>query len=186
MGKEIKFWIFIYIYIIVIFLTIPFAPFLIQFIRSVVGQKNYGYFVSGVIFLFLFLIFRFSKFGSLNLRGKFWLLFLTFSGILIVLFMEIPAERIHFLEYGFLGFLLVKVFESGDPNSNTKYILSIISGAILGLSDELFQGVLQVQNIFPHIRRYFEWKDVFMNAFGTFLGVVFYFYVWEKGKKKNE
>jgi hypothetical protein len=56
----------------------------------------------------------------------------------------------------------------------------------LGLSDELFQGVLQVQNIFPHIRRYFEWKDVFMNAFGTFLGVVFYFYVWEKGKKKNE
>jgi glycopeptide antibiotics resistance protein len=100
--------------------------------------------------------------------------------------MEIPAERIHFLEYGFLGFLLVKAFESENPNSNLKYILSLVSGAILGLSDELFQGVLQFQNIFPHIRRYFEWKDVFMNAFGTFLGVVFYFYVWEKGKKKNE
>jgi hypothetical protein len=181
--REIKFWIFIYIYILIIFLTIPFAPFLIQFIRNIVGEKNYGYFVSAVIFLFLFLIFRFSQFQSLTLRGKFWLLFLTFSGILIVLFMEIPAERIHFLEYGFLGFLLVKAFESGNPNSNTKYFLALISGAILGLSDELFQGVLQVQNIFPHIRRYFEWRDVFMNAFGVFLGVVFYFYVWKGGRK---
>jgi len=184
--EEIRLWLFIYIYIIIIFLTIPFAPFLIQFIRSIVGQKNYGYFISGIIFIFLFMIFRFSKFWSLNMRGKFWLLFLTFSGILIVLSMEIPAERIHFLEYGFLGFLFVKAFESGNPSSNAKYFFAIISGAILGLSDELFQGVLQVQNIFPHIRRYFEWKDVFMNAFGTFLGVVFYFYVWEKGRKKNE
>lgn len=176
--SERKLWFMIICYVFLIFLTIPLAPFVVDEIRKVFG-KSYSLFVSGVIIISLFYIFFIVRFFELNTRGKFWMLFLLFTGLSIVLLMEIPAERIHFIEYGFLGFILSKAFQ----RERMRYFLAFSGGAIVGFSDELIQGVLQVQNIFPHLRRYFEWKDVGMNFFGVFLGIIFSLYVMEKGRK---
>ncbi len=164
-----KLWGIIFLYTGVIYLTVPFAPYFVDLLRSIAG-KNYNYFMTILIILGLVIITKGTLKFITNPRGYFWLFYLLLSGIIITFSIDIPAERIHFLEYGLLGFLLTEAVELPSPY---KYIIAFIIGGIIGFTDELIQGVLQIQNILPLPRRYFEWKDIFMNSFGVFLGIVF-------------
>lgn len=172
MSKK-RLWGIIFLYTGVIYLTVPFAPYFVNLLRNAIGE-SYNYFVTFVIILGLLFIVKGALKLITNLKGYFWLFYLLLTGIIITLSMEIPAERVHFLEYGFLGFLLAEAVDLTPPR---KYILAFTIGGIIGFADELIQGVLQVQNILSLPRRYFEWKDIFMNAFGVFLGIVFSKYV---------
>ena len=168
------------IYVLVIYLTLPFAPYIVDGLRFVFGE-NFGYVISGVLFSALIMIIWWVRKFLVNARTRFWTFFLACTGGAIILLMEIPAERVHFLQYGILGFALTRLWEK--PRG---YFLGFIIGALLGLGDELIQGILQVQTLLPLPRRYFEWKDVGMNAFGAFLGVVFARYVFDEAKKHTE
>ncbi len=183
MGRR-KIWFFIAIYVLVIYATLPFAPYFVDALRFIFGE-NYGYILSGAIFFSLILIARKSFKLGLTSREKFWLFYLIFAGAIVTLSMDIPAERIHFLEYGILGFLLTRAIRK-DMEMNPKiYITAFVLGSIIGFLDEVIQKFLQVQSILPLPRRYFEWKDIAMNVFGIFLGLVFSRYVIDKTLERS-
>lgn len=166
------------LYVLVVYSTIPFAPYLVDFLKKVWG-KHYGTFVSSSIALIVVLIaLKFGRYLK-TFRTIFWTTFLSLSCIIVLLTIEIPAERIHFLEYGIMSYLLMRTLEG---KRQKKYILTFMTGLIIGILDELIQLFLQHQRIFNLPRRYFEWKDIGMNAFGVFLGCVFYRYVIEEGE----
>lgn len=171
----------VFLYIVVIYCTIPFAPYFVDFLRKIFKQ-HYSSFVSGFIISLIILIVVKSVRYLRNPKTAFWLLFLSFSGVFVLMTLEIPAERVHFMEYGFLAYLLILTV--GTENKQ-KYILTFILGSAVGFVDELIQLFFQYQKIFDLPRRYFEWKDIAMNVFGVFLGCVFYRYVIEEGGKKN-
>lgn len=176
--------IFVVLYVIVVYSTIPFAPYAVDFLRKIFKQY-YGVFVSTLIItLIAFIAVNSIKYLK-NPRTAFWLLFLSFSGVFILITLEIPAERIHFMQYGFLAYLLIV---ASKRESASKYIFAFVFGSIIGFVDELIQLFFQYQKFFALPRRYFEWKDIGMNVFGVFLGCVFYRYVIEEGNKflKNE
>jgi len=177
-----KLFFLILLYVFFIYSTLPFAPYIVDGLRFLFGE-NFGYVISGTIIFALSLIAFAMRNYLVSARTIFWLVFLSFTGVCITILMEIPAERIHFLEYGILGLSLTRLWDK--PKG---YFLAFIFGSLVGLVDELIQGVLQVQTILPLPKRYFEWKDVGMNIFGVFLGIVFERYVIDEAKnlRKNK
>ncbi len=72
------------------------------------------------------------------------------------------AERLHFLYYGLLGYLALRALAIDLPRRQAWYA-SVALAAAVGLGDELIQGVLS--------NRFFEWKDVLINALAGVLAV---------------
>jgi len=66
-----------------------------------------------------------------------------------------PAEKTHFLYYGFLAFLVHQAMQQ-HLDGVALYAGVVALVAILGLGDELIQYALP--------GRFFEWKDVGLNA----------------------
>lgn len=170
------------LYILIVYSTIPFAPYFVDFLKGIFGPY-YSAFVSvSIASIIVLIVIKSAKYFR-HPRTAFWLVFLSFSAVFVLLTMEIPAERVHFIEYGFLAYLLMRT----TRYRKTKvYLFSFGLGAIIGFVDELIQLFFQHQRIFALPRRYFEWKDIGMNIFGVFLGCVFYRYVVEEGRKLEE
>jgi hypothetical protein len=66
-----------------------------------------------------------------------------------------PAEKTHFLYYGFLGFLVHHAMRQ-HQQGGALYAGVVALVTIIGLGDELIQYALP--------GRFFEWKDVGLNA----------------------
>ena len=79
--------------------------------------------------------------------------------------LKIPAERIHILEYGLLGWLAGR--DLIKTNKKTKgSILACLMIGMVGILDEVFQAVL------PY--RYFDMRDIMFNSLGGSWGIVLY------------
>lgn len=94
--------------------------------------------------------------------------YLLFSGIVVcyvvVLFwLKIPEERIHLIQYGILACLVVRALRLDLPPL-AAYAGAFVLTSLLGLGDEGIQHVLS--------NRYFEWKDVYLNAVSGGLGLL--------------
>lgn len=79
---------------------------------------------------------------------------------------KIPVEKIHILEYGFLGWLATRDLVIGAKKVK-GVIFAFIFCAIIGALDEGFQAIL------PY--RYCEFRDFTLNCFGGILGIISYF-----------
>lgn len=80
--------------------------------------------------------------------------------------LEIPQERLHYLEYGLLSALIC--FGLQEHGSRSWWRAALMATAIssaLGLLDEKLQGWLWE-------RRYFDWRDVSLNARAAIVGVM--------------
>lgn len=86
--------------------------------------------------------------------------------------MKIPEEKIHFLEYGLLGFLVFRAFQL-DFTDKLAYLLAFCLTAAFGWGDE------GIQYLLPN--RYFEWKDVLLNIVGGALGLFWTFLIRREG-----
>lgn len=128
--------------------------------------------IIGVLaFIFFFKIMR------LGLRSV--LLFLLIAAIYgIGLFLlELPAERVHFLEYGFLAFLLYRAFRF-DHARMKSFWFSFLLCTLIGFGDE------GIQELLPN--RYYELRDVGLNAVSSLLGLfVTLLFRKDEGLKKN-
>jgi VanZ family protein len=73
------------------------------------------------------------------------------------------VERMHFVEYGLVGFLFYRAFKSaGDPSI---ILMPLLAGFIVGTLDELVQWFIPV--------RVGEAHDVFINLVSTACGLLF-------------
>jgi choline-sulfatase len=74
-----------------------------------------------------------------------------------------PSERLHLVEYGFMGVVLFRALRI-DFSDRFAYIASFVATVLIGLGDECIQWVLP--------QRFFELKDVQLNALSGGLGLL--------------
>lgn len=146
-----KTWSFIAAYIAVIYVTLPVMRQVLGFFYSLIGRAALGYSINVLIIgLMSYVLVLLSRKGS-----AFQTLLLLAVTVLMVFYVKRPEERIHFLEYGVLGFAVIK--------AGRGVFFALLFTALVGGVDELIQHFLP--------SRVGDWRDVFMNAAGGALGV---------------
>ncbi len=94
------------------------------------------------------------------------LLFLVPCAVIAIIIMTLepnPNKHIHIPQYTLMAWLLFAVL-SKDIKGKELYILIFILGSILGVVDELEQGV--------HPARFYGWSDMLVNSASTLIGVL--------------
>ena len=119
-------------------------------------------FISAVILLGYYLIF--------NVHLSDWVAFLGLSIILImlgimVMGLSIPEEKIHFLQFGFLAFLVRKAL-SFDYPVKVQYAGAVVITAVIGTLDEVLQFFLPT--------RFFDVKDIALNILAGIIAIAAY------------
>lgn len=145
-GKR---WIVVVIYTLIILATLP-------FVRNVwdwVGEWQ-GY----ILLIGLYL----GAAGFIYIRYK----NILFVGLIFLISLAIfkliplPIERIHFIEYGVLGWLVWRA--AGDKKWG--FAVALVYIIAISVLDEAIQGILP--------SRYYDLRDIWMNILGGSLGLV--------------
>jgi VanZ family protein len=148
-----------------IIISAAFMNQLVEYIQSYIGKKGVEAFLALLMILacLVFLIFVTQK-GIHTIRTPSIIVVLA-AGLILAWQVKFPAEKIHVLEYGFLGWLaakdLIKVNKKG-----TGIVLACLFCIFVGILDEAFQRVL------PY--RVYEVRDMAINALGGAWGVILY------------
>lgn len=154
-------WVIIALYVSVVYLTLPVMPSVFRFVSDGLGKELLSLVVNGLlvtaILLSLIFILKTGELGYYSLASV--SLVMLLSGA-VALTMELPAERIHFLEYGILGSL---VYKATMRQWKIPILSSFVLVSIIGIGDETIQWFLP--------NRYAEMKDVLLNCFGGLLGI---------------
>ena len=170
-DREKKNYLYLIAYVLLIYVSLPFAPDIWKAFYRAIGQKAYLapaasiVIIGGMIFLYLL----FYK------REKNWTTYLAFIAIAGAYFVGMkmypePPERFHFIEYAGVGYFLARLCSDGKKG----YLSAVPWVFIIGLGDEIIQYFLP--------NRFFEWRDVFGNLAGGVLGLLLIKFVIRKGK----
>jgi VanZ family protein len=87
--------------------------------------------------------------------------------------LSIPEERLHLLEYGFLGFLVHRALIL-DTGKRQAYLAAFIITSLIGWGDE------GIQYILPN--RYYQFKDVSLNSASAALGLAMTYVIYRDRK----
>ena len=166
-------WAHVALWILVIYVSIPVARPLTDFL---IKHLPFGNIVTTIAAVFFILVFWFivSRVSLRNLASFFSLAALTFAYAYMLVTIKIPAEKIHFLEYGVLSFLTFRALQK-TQRALPCYILSLILTSLVGWADE------GLQYLTPG--RYYDVRDVIFNAIGGVLGLIFVFILKSGGRK---
>ncbi len=157
------------LYSVVIFLTVPVARKIQEFVAKTTGKNTFIYFVLSVIGLgFLFLVFFLMVRLQIHSPSRYvWLLVLTgFYSYFILYQIKSPAEAIHFLEYGLLGFFLFRALKFKTKDISIFFTATLFS-MFIGTVDEIIQWITP--------RRFWSFHDVWLN---TLSGGLFLLGLW--------
>jgi len=163
-------WLLVFLCALAIFLVVPFARIIQNFVTVHWGRSLFGYFVLAVTFS-AFLILFYILFFRLKIRSfsnYIWLSLVTGLYIYFTLKLwQVPEEAVHFLEYGLLGFFLFRAL-SFRIKDKSIYFVAILIGSLIGIFDEILQWMVPF--------RYWDIRDVGLNALS---GVLFQFAIWK-------
>ena len=101
-------------------------------------------------------------------RGRWWPL-VALAGIapvygyLLHVYARFPAERLHLVEYGLMGYVLLRALRL-DLGRAWAYLASFVLAVLIGIGDECIQWALP--------QRFFEVKDIELNALSAALGLL--------------
>ena len=153
-------WILIIIYVIFIYVSLPFFPIFITTLRGFISKELLNL-ISLALTISFFLILSVWIYKKKYETKKFLLII---SPLLLLTYLSISldvwVERIHFVEYAFLGLLIsrtVKVIHL------RVFIYQGFLVTLIGSVDEIIQWFLP--------NRVGDMRDVFMNSVGGFSGV---------------
>ena len=168
-------WILIIFYVFFIYISLPFFPTFIDTLRLFVSKESLNFLSLALTILFFLMlsIWVYKK----NYKSQQF--FLVISPLLLLTFLslnlEVWVERMHFVEYAFLGLLIsraVKVINLQDI-IYTAFLVTLI-----GAVDETIQWFLP--------NRVGDIRDVFMNSIGGLSGLwLGQFLFWEQQIIKN-
>ena len=123
--------------------------------------------VNVVMYSILFSVAVFS-FQKKIFKSSSWILiaFVFLAYVVVFIWLKIPEEKIHLIEYGILAFLIFRaaVLDFGETRS---YAISFVLASLIGWGDE------GIQYLLPN--RYYEWHDVFINCISVMLGLFLLF-----------
>jgi hypothetical protein len=145
------------VYVAAIYLSLPFARPALDFLYSTVGGEALGVILNAVLFGAAALTLLASS--RLGARRSALIALPLLALAVPAYLLEKPEERVHFLEYGVLGFLLVRACARGGRGVAAALFLAVLAGTV----DEFIQLLLP--------DRVGDMRDVAMNAGGGALGV---------------
>lgn len=117
----------------------------------------------------------------MNFRNfvKYWLPVIAFAGFIFILSsmpQPMPSVELfphsdklfHILEYGVLGFLLIRALDASKKNRSSLglRVAAVILAFLYGMSDELHQYFVPGRNA--------ELLDLLSNGFGAYIGQIFF------------
>ncbi|NKB86887.1 MAG: hypothetical protein GKS06_01525 [Acidobacteria bacterium] len=98
--------------------------------------------------------------------GDRWILVGVMAGYAVgSAILEVPQERLHYVEYGLLAGLIYCAGRAQGLSTGTAGIAALVGTSGLGYVDEVLQGALWE-------RRYFDWNDVRLNVQAATLGTL--------------
>ena len=151
--------------IIFIFTSTLFANKAVEVIDKFTGGKGVEILlVLSVVTLFAALCIMRSR-PILHDKKAVILIFAVLSGIILAWQIENPAERVHIIEYGLLGWILSRDL-AADCIKTSCMIKALLLCIIVGTIDELLQYIL------PY--RIFDVRDIIFNGMGGFWGIITY------------
>ena len=154
-------WLYVVLWSLVIFVTIPLARSLQQFVYKAWGRQVFTYAVIVVIVfaLAVAIIYLYRKRTPFS-WSYLWLLAVAiiFFGYTVKLGKKSPEEAIHFIQYGFLGILVFRALAHRLHDSSIYFAATIVC-AIIGTIDEVIQWLTP--------RRYWGIEDVWLNFFAA-------------------
>ncbi|MFH1283183.1 MAG: VanZ family protein [bacterium] len=105
---------------------------------------------------FACIVYSVIKYNLLTKRNwPFFAIIAVAYGVSLNKFTVQPEEKIHFVEYGILAFLLYRALKIDIKNKIILCISSLVLIFMFGLGDELIQKVLP--------NRYYDIRDVYLN-----------------------
>ena len=169
-------WKLIIIYVIFIYVSLPFFPAFIFTLRGFISKEllNLLSLALTISFFLMLSVWIYKK----KYKSKQFLLII--SPLLLLTYLSISldvwVERIHFVEYAFLGLLISRAVNVINPQG-LIYTCCLVS--LIGAVDEIIQWFLP--------NRVGDMRDVFMNFVGGFSGLwLGRFLFWQKQLlKKN-
>jgi len=162
-------WKWVGLYVLFLAASVYAVPFLVSWLgrNGMGGLVRYG---PGVMIAggLVWLGWRFQ--GSPHRGSRRWiLLFLALGagyGIFLFRLTRYPVERVHLLEYGLLAFLCGWAMEE-DHLGRVRTALYAVTGVLLvGFLDEVLQGLVP--------GRYYDPRDLALNASSGIFGILFY------------
>ena len=150
-------WLFVALWALIIFLTVPFARDLVDFLRSIGDLNILTYSVSiFIVIASILTVVSIAKRPSARTLDFVFLIGIT--GIFVYLTFRVgarrPAEALHYLEYGLLGIFIYRAF-SHRIRDYSIFVAVLITGTIIGVLDETIQWLTP--------RRYFTFEDIVLN-----------------------
>jgi len=143
-------------------LILPSAILIYRKLESAIGQEATGKFpLYGVIIIGIV----YTLYGFLKHRNFTHLLYLIPSAMIayiIIRYEPNPNKHIHIPEYVLMSWLLYTAL-SIDYQGKGIFILIFICGSLLGVVDELEQGL--------HPKRFYGWSDMVVNSSSTLIGI---------------
>lgn len=149
-------WLFVALWTLIIYLTIPLARSIQELVKGFWGRESFTYIVFvcivlAVIAASLYLVRR----KGASWSNWFWLILvaLVFARYTYEL-SPAPEEALHFVEYGVLGLLLYRALSHRIKNYSI-YVCAALMGAIIGTIDEAIQWVVP--------ERFWAYRDIWIN-----------------------
>ncbi len=161
--REFFAWFWVFLCVLGIFLIVPLARLIQDFVSKNLGRSAFGYFVITITALFSLLsgLFLYFRLKIRKLTNYLWLSLIAFAYFYLTLRLwKRPEEAIHFIEYGLLGFLLFKAL-SLKLKDEGVFLIGFLIGSLVGIFDEVFQWAVP--------GRYWGFRDVGLNALASFL-----------------
>lgn len=155
-------WLCVTIWSLVIFITIPFARPIVLFVIRDIGRTTFVYFIIGIVTTTFIASLSYVRRQNLNTPSSLlWLsaIAIIFIGYTIHL-RKLPAEAVHFLQYGILGFLLFRAL-AHQTHDYSIYFCAAIIGCLIGTIDETIQWLVP--------ERYWQLSDIWINVLAVAL-----------------
>lgn len=143
-------------------LILPSAILVYRRLESAIGQQ-----ATGRIPLYSVLILgvAYVSFGYARNKTLLHLLYLIPAGVIAAIIIRAepnPNKHIHIPEYILMAWLLYAALSRGYEGEGL-YLLIFVSGSLLGVVDELEQGL--------HPRRFYGWSDMAVNSASVLIGI---------------
>ncbi len=170
-----QYWIFVFVWVVCIYSTLSAVRPLCEILK-----KNTPFVLIANLFLGSLLAILFTRLIQGIKRKRMSGYFLLAAAALCYIYglktVTYPEEKIHFLEYGFLAYLIYRALRFDCPKILAA-LGSFFLTTILGWMDE------GIQHLLPN--RYYQNEDVVLNSVSGFLALLLIF-IYERGRPKDE
>ncbi len=153
--KEWVSWLLFALWSLVIFVTIPLARTVGEFVEQHLGRQTFTYVVIAVVTLVAVAAIIYRIRLSVSHHSYIWLAFVSmvFIGYTVRL-SAAPEEAVHFLEYAVLGSLIYRAL-THRVKDGSIYFMALMIGAMVGTMDEAIQWVTP--------KRFWDLGDIWLN-----------------------